>query len=139
GVWPGEEGRRHAPAKPRTRPGAGAGAGLGAGQRKTEVETLGKVRTPKGDIDLPPVLDAIKVEAGYEMALAAALGEDLDAPLAPAAPVHWRLNAGGGADAALPAGGEPVLAPVARPPALLRRPRPIRAIEPAGGAPPRPA
>ena len=42
---------------------------------------------------LPPILDQIKVEAGYEMALAAALGDDLDAPVADAAPVHWRLNA----------------------------------------------
>jgi len=129
-----EEAVQAASAETRTRNDAAAAAGLAAGQLKTEVETLGKLLTPKGDIDLPPVLDAIKVEAGYEMALAAALGEDLDAPLAPAAPVHWRLNAGEGADAALPAGVEPLLAHVAGPPELMRRLRQIGVIDAAEGA-----
>src|SRR5499427_1785733 len=84
----------------RTQRDAAVAAGLAAGQLKTEVETLAKLLTPAADVDLPPVLDAIKVAAGYEMALAAALGDDLDAPLAPEAPVHatvhWRLNAGDG-------------------------------------------
>ncbi len=43
------------------------------------------------DRDLwPPVIDSLKVEPGYEAALAAALGDDLDAPLDEAAPQHWR-------------------------------------------------
>jgi len=39
----------------------------------------------------PPVIDALKVRPGYEPALAAALGEDLNAPTDEAAPVHWDL------------------------------------------------
>ncbi len=43
------------------------------------------------DRDLwPPVIDSLRVEPGYEAALAAALGDDLDAPLDEAAPQHWR-------------------------------------------------
>src|SRR5205085_9096570 len=98
-----------------------AEAGLAAGQLKTEVDTLAKLLMPAGDSGLPPILDAIKVEAGYEMALAAALGDDLDAPVAQAAPMHWRLNAPAEADPTLPAGVEPLVAHVAGPPELTRR------------------
>ena len=107
---------------------AAAETGLAAGQLKTEVETLAKLLTPAGDSGLPPVLDQIKVEAGYEMALAAALGDDLDAPVAPEAPVHWRLNAAAEADPALPAGVEPLVAHVAGPPELTRRLRQIGVV-----------
>ena len=82
----------------------GASSDLAAGQLKTEVETLAKLLMPAGDSGLPPVLDQIKVAAGYEMALAAALGEDLDVPAAEEAPVHWRVNAASGADPALAQG-----------------------------------
>ena len=58
--------------------------------RKKIEESGVKLLTPAGDAALPPVLDQIKVEAGYEMALAAALGDDLDAPLSGEAPRHWR-------------------------------------------------
>ena len=37
----------------------------------------------------PPVIDALSVSPGYETALGAALGDDLDAPTDDAAPVHW--------------------------------------------------
>ncbi len=120
-----EEAVQAASVEARTKRDAAVAAGLAAGQLKTEVETLAKLLTPAADVDLPPVLDAIKVEAGYEMALAAALGDDLDAPLAPEAPVHatvhWRLNPGDGPDAPLPAGVEPLIAHVAGPPELTRR------------------
>ncbi|WP_019646248.1 chromosome segregation protein SMC [Novispirillum itersonii] len=42
---------------------------------------------------LPPVLDSMQVEAGYEQALGAALGEDLSAPVEGPAPRQW-LDAG---------------------------------------------
>ena len=38
---------------------------------------------------LPPVLDSMQVEAGYEQALGAALGEDLSAPVEGPAPRQW--------------------------------------------------
>ena len=37
----------------------------------------------------PPVIDAITVEPGYEAALAAALGDELNIPADRAAPAHW--------------------------------------------------
>jgi chromosome segregation protein len=43
---------------------------------------------PEGDL-FAPLIDSIKVEPGYEIALGAALGDDLNAPSDTAAPVHW--------------------------------------------------
>ena len=124
---------------------AAARLGLTAGQLKTEVETLAKLLMPAGDSGLPPVLDQIKVAAGYEMALAAALGEDLDVPAAEEAPVHWRINAASGTDPALPKGVEPLIvacrgaARADAPPAPDRHRRPGRRSAPADAADRRPA
>ena len=60
---------------------------------------------------MPPILDQIRVAAGYEMALAAALGDDLEAPAAEAAALHWRLNAAAERDPVLPPGAEPGTSP----------------------------
>jgi chromosome segregation protein len=44
-----------------------------------------------GDPELwPPMIDAVEVDTGYEMALGAALGDDLIAPTDEASPIHWR-------------------------------------------------
>ncbi|MBW8814927.1 MAG: AAA family ATPase [Caulobacterales bacterium] len=63
-----------------------------------------------------PALDSVSPDRGYEVALAAALGDDLDASLDAAAPSHW-----GGRDAeppVWPEGAKP-LAPLVRAPAAL--------------------
>ncbi|RAK60082.1 chromosome segregation protein SMC [Phenylobacterium hankyongense] len=63
-----------------------------------------------------PALDAVSPDRGYERALAAALGDDLDAALDPKAPSFW-----GGREAqapAWPAGATP-LAPLVKAPAAL--------------------
>ncbi|HPA37614.1 MAG TPA: AAA family ATPase [Phenylobacterium sp.] len=63
-----------------------------------------------------PALDSVAPDRGYEAALAAALGDDLDAALDPKAPAFW-----GGRDAAPPAwpeGAQP-LAPLVKAPAAL--------------------
>src|SRR5581483_8503366 len=112
---------------------AAAETALSAGQIKTEVETLAKLLTPAGDTGLPPVLDQIKVAAGCEMALAAALGDDLDAPTSPESPVHWRLNAAASPDPALPADVEPLAAHVTGPAELTRRLRQIGIVDAAAG------
>jgi chromosome segregation protein len=96
-------------------------ADLAAGKLKTEVETLRKLLQPSDDSGLPPILDQIRVAAGLEMALAAALGDDLEAPAAEQAALHWRLNPAPGRDPALPAGIEPLSASVAAPAELARR------------------
>ena len=54
-----------------------------------EAKALADLLRPEG-LDLwPPLVDAVKVQPGYEAALAAALGDDLQAPLDEAAPHHW--------------------------------------------------
>jgi chromosome segregation protein len=88
---------------------------------KTERETLAKLLIPVRDDDLPPIVDSISVTPGYEAALGAALGEDLTAPVADDAPVHWRLLHIDTIDPALPQGVEPLSRYVDAPPELQRR------------------
>ena len=74
------------------------------------------------DPDLwPPMIDAVAVDPGYEVALAAALGDDLDAAADEAAPAHWRVLPPYESPAALPEGATPLAAFVKAPPALARR------------------
>ncbi len=49
-----------------------AAEGQGAGR---------SARIPKAKALFPPLIDALSVQSGYEAALAAALGDDLQAPL----------------------------------------------------------
>jgi len=55
---------------------------------EAEVRALEKL-APKDDAAYPAVLTAIDVDPGYERALAAALGEDLDASTKSGAPAYW--------------------------------------------------
>ncbi|RWF92686.1 MAG: chromosome segregation protein SMC, partial [Mesorhizobium sp.] len=87
---------------------------------ETEARTLAKIlNAASGDL-FPSVLEQISVERGYETALGAALGEDLDVPLDRSAPVHWGQSVIQPGDAALP---ESIasLASVVRAPAQLAR------------------
>ncbi|MBZ9845854.1 chromosome segregation protein SMC [Mesorhizobium sp. CA5] len=87
---------------------------------ETEARTLAKIlNAASGDL-FPSVLEQINVERGYETALGAALGEDLDVPLDRSAPVHWGESAVQPGDAALPEGVKS-LASVVRAPAQLAR------------------
>ena len=66
-----------------------------------------------------PVLDAVVPDRGFERALAAALGDDLDAALDPAAPAYW-----GGREPqspVWPAGATPLASRVKAPSALAAR------------------
>lgn len=86
---------------------------------ETEAATLAKFfAAPDGDAHAP-MLDAVSVEKGYEIALGAALGEDLQAAQDETAPIHWRALEGGG-DPALPEGATPLSEYVTAPPALAR-------------------
>lgn len=85
----------------------------------TEARTLAGLLAVDG-LDLwPPVVDALAVEPGYEAALAAALGDDLDVSADPAAPIRW-TELPSRTDPALPAGVAP-LGPRVRAPAVLAR------------------
>src|SRR5206468_5324886 len=55
-----------------------------------EVKALSDLLHPEGEGLFPPLVDAVTVQAGYEAALAAALGDDLQAPLDNSSPHHWR-------------------------------------------------
>lgn len=86
-----------------------------------EARALSNLLRPQGDDLFPPLVDAVKVQPGYEAAFAAALGDDLQAPLDEASPHHWR-NLGALEDApALPDGVQPLSNFVQAPEALARR------------------
>ena len=80
-------------------------------------EILGADAAPGGGA----MIDAVTVDPGYEIALGAALGDDLAAAPDPGAPRHWRTLPPRDDDPALPAGVRPLAEVVAGPPALARR------------------
>ena len=96
---------------------------LDANALHTERETLAKLLIPAQAAGLPPVVDQIRVAAGLETALGAALGDDLEATLDHSAPIHWRHldTRHAGKDPPLPEGVEPLLGHIEAPPALTRR------------------
>ncbi len=98
-----------------------AKARLAAAGLQTERETLVKLLVPARDENFPPILDALQVAPGFEAALGAALGDDLDAPASDDAPVHWRCLAIPATDGPLPGGVELLSAFVAAPAELERR------------------
>jgi chromosome segregation protein len=118
---------------------ASQAADLAAGQLTTELSTLAKLLMPAVGTGFPPVVDQLQVARGYEAALGAALGDDLDAPVATDAPAHWRLVGLAAGDACLPAGAEPLLDKVEGPPQLTRRLRQIGVVPRAEGAKLQPA
>jgi len=56
---------------------------------EAEEQALAKVLETGEPEMWPPMIEAVSVEAGYEAALGAALGEELDASSDESAPVHW--------------------------------------------------
>ena len=70
-------------------------------------------------------LDQIRAAPGFEAALAAALGDDLDAEVGDMVARGWRGGAVPVSDPALPAGTQALAEQVTAPPALLRRLRQI--------------
>jgi chromosome segregation protein len=101
-----------------------AKATLDAAQAKlsefaAEVKALAAIAAPAAGKAFAPALDDIQVAPGYERALAAALGDDLEASLDPRAPTAWL-----GADVpdlSWPAGVQRLSDHVQAPPALAAR------------------
>ena len=85
-----------------------------------EAKALTNLLRPRESDLWPPLIDSLKVQPGYEAALAAALGDELNAPLDEAAPHHWRHLGELESPPALPA-GTALAAFVDAPPALSRR------------------
>ncbi|GGK39302.1 chromosome segregation protein SMC [Salinarimonas ramus] len=99
----------------------------------TEAATLRKLFAPVAGARYPAMLDQVRVEKGYETALAAALGEDLDASSDPAAPAHW-VAVAADADPALPSDAVPLARVVEAPAALGRRLAQVGVVSRADGA-----
>ena len=88
---------------------------------ETEARTISKLVNGETKNLWPPIIDGVTVSKGYEKAIGAALGDDLDAPVDPSAPMRW-TNAGvTEGDPALPEGVEVLAAHVEAPPELARR------------------
>jgi chromosome segregation protein len=87
---------------------------------ETEARTLTHMLGSASGGLWPPVVDAISVARGYEAALGAALGDDLDASINTSAPAHWAAPDGEHSDAPLPE-GVASLASIVQAPAALRR------------------
>ncbi|HEY5047214.1 MAG TPA: chromosome segregation protein SMC [Rhizomicrobium sp.] len=86
-----------------------------------EARALAELLRPQGSDLWPPLIDAVHVQTGFEAALAAALGDELQAPLDEAAPLHWR-DLGGVVEAPpLPSEATPLADFVDAPMALRRR------------------
>jgi chromosome segregation protein len=93
-----------------------------AAQRlETEARTLAGLLGSDSSGPWPRAIDVVSVARGYEAALGAALGDDLDASVDIAAPAHWSLIARSGDDPPLPSGADRLAARVDGPPALARR------------------
>ncbi|PSJ61416.1 chromosome segregation protein SMC [Pseudaminobacter soli (ex Li et al. 2025)] len=100
---------------------------------ETEARTLAKIlNAASGDL-FPAVLEQISVDRGFETALGAALGEDLDVPLDRGAPVHWGDMEPMVGDPALPEGAQSLATVVRAPKQLARRLAQIGIVEPSEG------
>ena len=98
---------------------------------ETELATL--VKLLGAAHDWSPIVEEIKVTSGYEQALGAALGDDLDAASDETAPSHWRLTAASGDDPKLPEGALPLSKFVKGPAVLARRLKQIGVVAPSEG------
>ena len=103
-----------------------ARAALGESEKRvqrleTEAKTLGQMLSLETRNLWPPVIDHVAVDKGFEKALGAALGDDLDAPVDASAPMHWSKAPIDPSDPALPAGAEPLSRFVKAPEQLARR------------------
>ena len=99
---------------------------------EAEASTLGKMLNVGASL-WPAIVDELKVTPGYETALGAALGDDLEASSDAGAPVHWSVPVDHSDDAALPQAAEPLSRYVTGSPLLKRRLDQIGLIHDADG------
>jgi len=105
-----------------------ASAKLVSQEVETELATLIKLLAPASG-EWSPIVEEVKVTAGYEQALGVALGDDLDAASDEAAPAHWRLATSALSDPELPEGATPLSKFVKAPKVLARRLAQIGVVE----------
>lgn len=100
---------------------------------QSEATTLARVLNVEGGALWPPIVDALKVAPGYETALGAALGDDLEASSDSGAPIYWAEPGSPDSDAPLPAGATALTQHVEGPALLKRRLSQIGLIDGADG------
>jgi len=88
---------------------------------ETEARTIAKLVNGETKNLWPPIIDGITVSKGYEKALGAVLGDDLDAPVDPSAPMRWTNSGVTEGDPSLPDGVERLSDHVNAPVELARR------------------
>ncbi|UTD25841.1 chromosome segregation protein SMC [Bradyrhizobium sp. WD16] len=88
---------------------------------ETEAKTISRLLDGETKNLWPPIIDGVTVTKGYEKALGAVLGDDLDAPVDPSAPMRWTAIGLVEGDPALPDGAEPLSSHVNAPTELARR------------------
>jgi chromosome segregation protein len=88
---------------------------------ETEARTISKLVNGETKNLWPPIIDGVTVAKGCEKALGAALGDDLDAPVDPSAPMRWTNSGVTEGDPALPDGVESLASHVDAPAELARR------------------
>jgi chromosome segregation protein len=98
------------------------------GALEAEARTLTKLLDAERTGRFAPLIDSVAVTAGYEKALVAALGDDLDAALDADAPAFWGPSQPADGDPALPEGAEPLAGFVRAPERLARRLRQIGVV-----------
>jgi chromosome segregation protein len=111
-----------------------ATAERGVQRLETEAKTIGKLFAVESQNLWPPVADALVVDNGFEKALGAVLGDDLDAPLDDSAPMHWAGATIDPSDPKLPDGVTALAQYVKAPPQLARRLAQIGVVDRAAGA-----
>ncbi len=88
---------------------------------KAEADALSSLFATSDAEMWPPLIDSLTVAPGYETALAAALGDDLQASTDLGAPTHWRGDESDAGAPGLPANAEPLSRFVTGSAALSRR------------------
>ena len=91
------------------------------GSIETEARTLNRILNQGGQDLFPAIVEKIRVEPGFEKALGAALGEDLDVSTDASAPVRWQTVEGDFDPSPLPGGSKPLSSVVSAPSELSRR------------------
>ncbi len=111
-----------------------AAAERGVQRLETESKTISKLLAVESKNLWPPVMDALSVTEGYEKALGAALGDDLDVPVDVSAPMHWAGATVDSSDPALPEGVAALSQYVKAPGELARRLAQIGVVERGDGS-----
>jgi chromosome segregation protein len=110
-----------------------AAAERGVQRLETEAKTIAKLLAVESKNLWPPAMDAITVTKGYEKALGAALGDDLDAPVGESAPMRWAGATPDPSDPTLPEDVTALFEYVKAPTELARRLAQIGVVERADG------